>query len=91
MRKRLASGPHATGALYDRDSSRMVVSSIKSLHLAYPSHVAKGFPDAKPADLSVIEITPTGLRVHWPRLDADLSRFIHEAIEHALPESQKQQ
>ena len=34
--------------------------------------MAEGLADAKPADLAVIEITPTGLGLHWPKLDADL-------------------
>lgn len=28
--------------------------------------------DADPANLSEIEITPSGLGLHWPRLDADI-------------------
>ena len=34
--------------------------------------MAEGLADAKPAELSIIEITPAGLGLHWPRLDADL-------------------
>jgi hypothetical protein len=34
--------------------------------------LAEGLADAKPADLAAIEITPAGLGLHWPRLDADL-------------------
>lgn len=72
MRKRRASGPHAVGARYDRRLSRVVVSLSNGLELAFPPHLAEGLADAKPADLSTIEITPTGLGLHWPRLDADL-------------------
>jgi hypothetical protein len=72
LRKRLASGPHAIGARYDRRLARVVVSLSNGLELAFPPHLAEGLADAKPADLSAIEITPTGLGLHWPRLDADL-------------------
>ena len=34
--------------------------------------MAEGLADAKPADLAIIEITPAGLGLHWPKLDADL-------------------
>lgn len=72
MAQRLASGPHAVAARYDRRVSRVMVTLSSGLELAFPPHMAEGLADAKPADLAVIEITPTGLGLHWPRLDADL-------------------
>ena len=72
MRKRLASGPHAVAARYDRRVSRVMVTLSNGLELAFPPHMAEGLADAKPADLAIIEITPAGLGLHWPRLDADL-------------------
>jgi hypothetical protein len=72
MRKRLASGPHAVAARYDRRLSRVMVTLSNGLELAFPPHMAEGLADAKPADLAVIEITPAGLGLHWPKLDADL-------------------
>jgi hypothetical protein len=72
MRERLASTPHAIAARYDRRMSRVVVTLSNGLELAFPPHLAEGLADAKPADLALIEITPAGLGLHWPRLDADL-------------------
>ena len=72
MRDRLASAPRAIAARYDRRVSRVVVTLSNGLELAFPPHMAEGLADAKPADLAVIEITPAGLGLHWPRLDADL-------------------
>ncbi|HET6238773.1 MAG TPA: DUF2442 domain-containing protein [Acetobacteraceae bacterium] len=72
MRKRLASAPRAVAARYDRRGSRIVVSLSNGLEMAFPPHLAEGLADAKPTDLAVIEITPTGLGLHWPTLDADL-------------------
>lgn len=40
---------------------------------AFPVDQAQGLADAKVADLQRIEITPSGLGLHWPTLDADLS------------------
>ena len=71
MRERLAPGPHAVVARYDRRVSRVMVTLSNGLELAFPPHMAEGLADAKPADLAVIEITPAGLGLHWPRLDAD--------------------
>lgn len=72
MRERLEATPHATAARYDRRVSRIIISLSNGLELAFPPHLAEGLVDAKPADLAAIEITPTGLGLHWPRLDADL-------------------
>jgi hypothetical protein len=72
MRERLTSTPHAIAARYDRRVSRIMVTLSNGLELAFPPHMAEGLADAKFLDLAVIEITPTGLGLHWPKLDADL-------------------
>lgn len=72
MRDRLAATPHAVAARYDRRVARIVVALSNGLELAFPPHLAEGLAGAKPADLATIEITPTGLGLHWPKLDADL-------------------
>jgi Protein of unknown function (DUF2442) len=72
MRARLASTPRATAARYDRRVSRIMIRLSNGLELAFAPYLAEGLADAKPADLAIIEITPTGLGLHWPRLDADL-------------------
>jgi hypothetical protein len=72
MTQRLATAPHAVAARYDRRVSRIMVTLSNGLELAFPPHMAEGLADAKPADLAIIEITPTGLGLHWPTLDADL-------------------
>jgi hypothetical protein len=72
MQAVLAGTPHATAARYDRRIARIMVTLSNGLELAFPPHLAEGLADAKPADLAVIEISPTGLGLHWPALDADL-------------------
>jgi len=72
MQALLAATPHATAARYDRRVARIMVTLSNGLELAFPPHLAEGLADAKPADLAVIEISPTGLGLHWPALDADL-------------------
>lgn len=69
---RRESGPHAVAARYDRRVGRIMVTLSNGLELAFPPHLAEGLADAKPADLAIIEITPAGLGLHWPKLDADL-------------------
>ena len=63
---------HATAARYDAPSGRLVVSLHNGVELAIPTRLVEGLSDADPADLAEIEITPAGLGLHWPRLDADV-------------------
>ena len=72
MQARLRAQPRATSARYDRRGARILISLSNGLELAIPVSLAQGLDEARPSDLSVIEITPTGLGLHWPRLDADL-------------------
>ncbi len=72
MHERMASGPRAIAARYDRRVSRVMVTLSNGLELAFPPHLAEGLANGKPSDLAVIEITPTGLGLRWPKLDADL-------------------
>jgi len=72
MQARLKRQPHATTARYEHRSARIVVALSNGLELGVPVDLAQGLSGAKAADLAEIEITPTGLGLHWPRLDADL-------------------
>ena len=65
-------GGHAVAARYDRRASRIVVRLDSGLELAFPPGLAEGLASASPDDLAEIEISPAGLGLHWPRLDADL-------------------
>ena len=72
MQERLAAGPRAVAARYDRRRDRVIVALSNGLELAFPPSLAQGLDQAAPAALARIEITPTGLGLHWPKLDADL-------------------
>src|SRR5258708_11398016 len=48
----------------------MVVSS--GIEVAFSPRHAQGIQRAKPHQLDKIEITPSGLGIHFPKLDADL-------------------
>ena len=72
MRERRQAGL-AVAARYDRRLARIVVSLNTGVEVTFPPRLAEGLADASPADLAQIEISPAGLGLHWPRLDADLS------------------
>jgi len=63
---------HAVAARYDRRSSRVVVSLNTGVEVAFPVRLAEGLAGASPEDLAEIAISPAGLGLHWPRLDADV-------------------
>ena len=50
----------------------MVVALNTGVELTFPTQLAEGLADASPDSLAEIEISPAGLGLHWPRLDADL-------------------
>src|SRR4051812_31181341 len=73
--KRMASlreAGHAVSARYDRRTARVVVNLNTGVQLAFPVRLAEGLAGASPTDLAEIEISPTGLGLHWPKLDADV-------------------
>ena len=69
---RRAAGPIAVAARYDRRRDRVVVSLDNGLELAFPPRIAQGLEHAAPTDLSVIELSPSGFGIHFPKLDAQL-------------------
>lgn len=63
---------HAIGARYDKRSGRVVVNLNTGVQLAFPVSLMEGLAGAGPDDLAEIQISPAGLGLHWPRLDADV-------------------
>lgn len=62
----------AVTAHYDRIAARVVVGLDNGVQFAFPVSLAEGLAGASPDDLSDIEISPAGLGLHWPKLDADV-------------------
>ena len=70
--RRRAMGPTAVAARYDRRSGRVIVSLSSGVDVTFVPHVAQGLESAKPAQLDTIKISPSGLGLHFPKVDADL-------------------
>lgn len=64
--------PTATAVRYDRRIGRIVIDLSSGIEIAFRPHDAQGLERAKTDDLSEIEISPSGLGIYFPRLDADL-------------------
>ncbi len=67
-----ANSPYATSVHYDRRLRRVVIRLNTKLDVAFAPSDAQGLEDAKPSQLEDVEITPSGLGIHFPKLDADL-------------------
>ena len=80
--QRLKNTPRATAAKYDRRIGRIVISLSTGVELAFSPHWAQGLEAAKPDQLDGIEITPSGMGIHFPALDADL--YLPALLEGAL-------
>jgi hypothetical protein len=69
---RLRGSAIAIAARYDRRIGRIVIDLSSGLEVAFRANDAQGLEHAKPSELSKIEISPSGLGIHFPLLDADL-------------------
>src|SRR4029453_11547131 len=69
---RLARTPTATAARYDRRSGRVVIELRSGLDIALKPQQAQGLEHATAEQLRTIDISPSGLGLHFPALDADL-------------------
>ena len=67
-----ATFPAAISVRYDRRISRVVIALDSGLEVAFSPKLAQGLEKAHPDDLSGAEISPSGLGIHFPRLDADI-------------------
>jgi hypothetical protein len=67
-----AAVPKAISAQYDRATGRIVIHLSSRLDVSFSSQDAQGLENAKPSDLDEIEISPSGLGIYFPKLDADL-------------------
>jgi hypothetical protein len=63
---------YAVSVRYDRRTSRIVVGLNTGLELTFPPSLTEGLAGASPEELADVEISPAGLGLHWPKLDADL-------------------
>jgi hypothetical protein len=64
--------PAAIAARYDRRSGRVIVSLSSGVDISFSPSDAEGLEGATASQLGQIEITPSGLGIHFSKLDADL-------------------
>jgi hypothetical protein len=70
--RRLKQGLTAVSAGYDRKSNRVVVRLGPGIELTFAPKDVEGLESASAAQLDKIEISPSGLGLHFPKIDADI-------------------
>ncbi|BAU14570.1 hypothetical protein LEP3755_51190 [Leptolyngbya sp. NIES-3755] len=68
-----AAEPRAVSAHYDRPSGQIVIHLKDGSTFMFPHELGQGLAGASENDLANIEITPSGLGLHWEALDVDLT------------------
>ena len=68
----MARRPVAQAAHYDARRALIVISLEGGCEFSFPTELAEGLTDTPRSKLKKIEISPNGLGLHWPQLDADL-------------------
>ncbi len=71
-RVRADTQPHATAARYDKRLRMVMVALHTGLTVAFRPVDVQGLETATVADLSIIEISPSGFGLHFPAVDADV-------------------
>ncbi|MGL5949494.1 MAG: DUF2442 domain-containing protein [Aeromonas sp.] len=72
--ERAANNPaaRAISASYSKHKRRLLITLSSGLELAFAPQLVQGLGQARLADLQEIEISPSGLGIHFPKLDADI-------------------
>ena len=65
-------GPIARAVRYDSRRGLIVITLEGGCEFSFPAALAEGLADAPRSKLAKIKISPNGLGLHWPLLDADL-------------------
>jgi hypothetical protein len=65
-------GPIARAVRYDSRRGLIVITLEGGCEFSFPVSLAEGLADAPRSKLAKVKISPNGLGLHWPLLDADL-------------------
>ena len=70
--KALREAGYAVSARYDRTTGQIVIELNTGVQLIVPTAKIEELSGAAPEDLEEIEVSPAGLGLYWPALDADV-------------------
>jgi Protein of unknown function (DUF2442) len=67
-----ASHPTVVSVRYDRRIARIVIALTSGLELAFSPRHVQGLEHGHPKDFTDAEISPSGLGIYFPQLNADI-------------------
>ena len=68
----LAKFPAALTVHYDSDLEQLIIALSNGKRLVVSPQTIRGLEKARPEDLVEAQISPSGLGVHFPKIDADV-------------------
>lgn len=69
---RVQKDPRAISAYYEPAKGLVFIGLSNGVLIGFEPKRIQGLGESKPRDLSLIEITPSGYGIHFPKLDADI-------------------
>jgi len=72
LRNDREAGRYAVRARFDPTLNRVIVRLANDVEVSVPVFLIQELSEAPPEKLHRIEITPAGVGLHWPDLDADV-------------------
>lgn len=70
--QRLQEASAVVSVRYQRSKRRVVLELVTGIQLSVPVDRVQGLTRATANQLSEIEVSPNGLALHWPQIDADV-------------------
>lgn len=64
---------HAESAWYEAEKDLVWIKTTSGVYHGVPSTLLQGLQGATPEQLEEIEVSPQGVGLYWPKLDADLT------------------
>jgi Protein of unknown function (DUF2442) len=71
-KRKTAATPLALRAAYDTQRDRVVITFKSNLELSFDPRITQGLSQGNAAELAEIEVSPSGMGLHFPKLDADV-------------------
>lgn len=65
-------GGRAVAARFERKGARIIIGLNSGIEVGVPAALIEGLAGAVADELVEVEISPSGLGLHWPRLDVDV-------------------
>jgi len=63
----------AVSGYFEPDSQKIVIEFKNGAEYRFPAKLAQGLENASVSELSDIEISPSGMGIHWPAIDVGFS------------------